>query len=532
MKIRYVDNSNFKSNFYHIHNVEREGRIDKISTNNSENLGNEPVLITDREMIPMDYDGKHYTAKINFPAKQYKIFYKDTGKFENNGNAIQLDEHKLSKVTFVNDLINTKQPLQKNISKGIAEGKLITDIDNIPRDEAVILLLGDIGDGYDLVGLPKNVQGIIVSDGEIDRLSHIAALSRSYYNMLTILYDEKKYNELLSLNNKYLSISNLNGQLKYSEIERPNYIAERSNITIPKITENDILLNYSQLNNKNSGNKAYRIALMQTLKYEGILKNIEIPKGFYIPTGYINNIENYLKEAKTEEERQYREFENPYNLELKEKCESLGIEPSKTIMRSAFNAEDLFEYPSAGLYTSECCHNFDEFVLTINNIVKSKNSAAAVESRRRYNIPDSIIQPAALLQEYIKPDYTFTAYTDRKNQRVDIDFSVKEAAFRKIEPAKIVYDSKNGNSRIIKHQIYNNKFITDKNGNILEKTDGSNPIAENWAVLSPLIAIIGSNALELEKILSRRQDIEGGIKDGKVYLWQARDIVKIALKRF
>ena len=531
MKVHFADNKNFKSNYYHLRHVEREGKIDKISTDNSENLGNEPVLMTDYETIPMDYDGKLYTAKINVPTSKYKIFYKDTGEFENDGNPIIIDEHKLSKDTFVKDLINTKQPLQKDIAKGIADGKLITDINNIPQNEAVILLLGDIGDGHVLAGLPSNVQGIIVTDGDIDHLSHIASLSRSYYNILTILYDEKKYNELLDLNNKYLSISNLNGKLEYKEIERPDYKAESSNINIPIITDNDTLLNYSQLNKSNSGNKAFRIALMQTLKYEGILKDIEIPKGFYIPTGYINNVEEFLNSAKTEEERKNLVFENPYNIEIKEKCESLGIEPKKTIMRSSFNAEDLYEYPSAGLYDSECCYDFDEFVLTMENIVNSKNSNAAIDSRKRYNIPDSVIQPAVLLQEYIPADYTFIAYTDLKNRRVDIDFAPSGSAFRKLEPAKIVYDSKNQNSRILKHQVIGNEFISDENGNIIEKTDGKNIIADNWETLAPLIGIIGTNALALEKILSRRQDIEGGIKDGKVYLWQTRDIVKKALKK-
>ena len=346
--------------------------------------------------------------------------------------------------------------------------------------------------------------------------------------------DENKYNELLDFKNKYISISNTDGLLRYKEIDRPDYVAESSKIIIPIITENDTLLNYSQLDKSNSGNKAYRIALMQTLKYEGLLKDIEIPKGFLISTGYIKNVEEFLKEANTPEELDNKLFENgenTYNQEIKEKCESLGIDPEKTIMRSAFNAEDLFEYPSAGLYTSEKCYKDDEFVITMNSIVNSKNSEAAVESRKRYNIPDNVIQPAVLLQEYIPSDYTFTAYTDLKNKRVDIDFAAKGSTFHKIDPAKIVYDSKNNNSRILKQQSYGNKFITDDKGNIIEKIDGNNPIAENWETLAPLIAIIGSNALALEEILSRRQDIEGGIKDGKVYFWQTRDIVKKALKR-
>jgi hypothetical protein len=37
--------------------------------------------------------------------------------------------------------------------------------------------------------------------------------------------------------------------------------------------------------------------------------------------------------------------------------------------------------------------------------------------------------------------------------------------------------------------------------------------------------------LVLEKFFKHPQDIEGGIKDGKVYFWQTRDIVAKAVKR-
>ena len=531
MKVHLADNSNFKSNYFRFYQKNGEGTVNEISTDNAENLGKEPVLITDKETIAMDYDGKRYTAKSKYPIAEYKIYYKDTNKYENNGKSIYIDSHKLSRDVFVKDLINRGKPLQKDIAKGFGEGRLIDNIKNIPKDESVILLLKDVGEGYELAQLPVNVKGIVVSDGIINFLSHIASLARSYYNMLTILYDKDKYNKLAQLKNKYISISNTDGNLTFKEIEKTPYAVEQQLINIPMLIGEDGFLNYSQLTKKNSSTKAYRLGMMQTLKYDGVLKNIEIPRGFIIPAKYIEKVENFLDEAVNDKERTDRKFENPYIKELEYKCESLGIDPKKIMMRSAFNAEDLYEYPTAGLYESDRCYRSDDFIFTMDNIYKSKDSPQAIESRKRYNIPDNVIQPSIIVQEYMAPEYTFTAYTDFDNKTVNIELSPKRYELIHINPAQIIYNENNEKSEIVEHQIYNSQFITDEKGNILEKEDGLNLVEDNWEVLAPLITIIGKNALALEKVFSKRQDVEGGIKNGKVYFWQTRDIVNKALKK-
>lgn len=43
-----------------------------------------------------------------------------------------------------------------------------------------------------------------------------------------------------------------------------------------------------------------------------------------------------------------------------------------------------------------------------------------------------------------------------------------------------------------------------------------------WDVVKNLV----KNALVLEKEFGKPQDIEGGIKNGQLYFWQARNIVK------
>lgn len=529
MTVNTPDKTNI-TNHYHFSQFAGEGVITGISTQNPENIGNEPILITDNETVPMQKDGNGFSAEIKYPVNCYKIYYQDTDKYENGGEPVVIDIHKISREVLIKDLINNKKPLQKDIAKGYAEGILITDSANIPQNGSVILLIGDAGEGNDLIELPPNVKAVIVSDGKIDYLSHIASLSRSYFNIFTILYDENKYNELKKLNGEYVHVSNLDGDLSFFKIKNPLPVSENSKIVIPKFTDAASFLDYSELNKNNSGQKACKIAKMQELKDISVLENIIIPKGFIVSVGYIDKIESYLDNAENQTERDELLFDNSFIDELENKCHQVGINPDNSIIRSAFNAEDLYEYPTAGLYDSECCYDKSEFVLVIDHIYQSKDSPKAIESRRRYGIPDFVVQLSVIVQEFIHSDYTFTAYTNLTEDKVLIELCASEFLHMNLEPATIIYDNKTKSLNTVSPQVYNSKFIIDQNINILNKEDGQNSISDNWDVLSKLLLTVSKNALILEKTFGKQQDIEGGISGGKIYFWQTRDIPRKALK--
>ena len=50
----------------------------------------------------------------------------------------------------------------------------------------------------------------------------------------------------------------------------------------------------------------------------------------------------------------------------------------------------------------------------------------------------------------------------------------------------------------------------------------------NFEKLRPILKNLVQNVQKLENMFAKPQDIEGGIKDGKLFLWQVRDIVKHA----
>ena len=63
----------------------------------------------------------------------------------------------------------------------------------------------------------------------------------------------------------------------------------------------------------------------------------------------------------------------------------------------------------------------------------------------------------------------------------------------------------------------------DENYKLIHKQSTS---LKNINEIRDIIENLVKNALVLEKEFGKPQDIEGGIKNGQLYLWQTRNIVK------
>ena len=87
----------FKANYFRVDKLGRHCQFMTISTDNEENLGKEPVLQYERrgkiQDFPMVYDGKYYTTEVIVRPDKYRIFYKDTGKYERNGYVPKLSRY-------------------------------------------------------------------------------------------------------------------------------------------------------------------------------------------------------------------------------------------------------------------------------------------------------------------------------------------------------------------------------------------------------------------------------------------------------
>ena len=532
---------NFKSDYYGFKKAGTNYWLTSIKTDDSPKDGEDLMLrIKDyRGKIhgdfPMSYDGKYYThnfATIIYPA-EYKILNK---KFETKEK--EFDTLTVSKNINIYNRLTAGRPLEDVISKGFAEGIVVTDKNNIPTDKPVILVLDQLdnvdGSVHFVSKLNENVKGIIVGNAEISTFSHACSLADKYFNTVSIVYDNEKFERLKNLASEKIAISNENGLIEFSKIKEFSQIKPVKNQTpkIPILDNDEKLLDFSELTRKNSGEKAYRLGVMQKLLVEGYLSNIEIPQGFVIPAGYINKIYEYINESDDELEREKRLLYHPMNTELTEYCKKYDINEHDVIIRSAFNAEDLSDYPTAGIYESHSCFQYKQLIDRINLVVTSKDSLPAKKSRERYEIPDNIVQPSIIVQKDVYTDYPFTIYTDTEDGKLKISTKANDILFdNAIESAMISYDRKSGEIKLESTPNAFGEYLIKDSGKIIEQNLEADKITKDWPALLAPIKIVIKNALALEKYFGRPQDIEGGIRQGKVYFWQTRDIIKKAVQR-
>ena len=217
-RIRTNPNINFKANFFLVKKYGQYSGI-YISTDNSENLGSQPILETENKKIPMVYDGKYYTTEYNiYDNNKYKIKYEDTGKYENNGKEKYFTTEKLYALT--NKLNKSSNVI---LSEGFAEGKLIQakNIDNtlLKSKEPLIIICDNDEELAKCYRYINRANGIILKSGTADLLSHFAALCRDYFSFGMLVTDKKILNDLNNLEGKFISISNENENIEFKPIE-------------------------------------------------------------------------------------------------------------------------------------------------------------------------------------------------------------------------------------------------------------------------------------------------------------------------
>ena len=556
MQINKITNTNFKANYF---TVEKKGHkyvLLKISTDNEENLGKEPVLEFKslgyknkavKYEFPMAYDGKYYTTMVYPHTDKYRIFYKDTGKYERDGKEQIINPIKLAGIASKEDRIINKLPTEFAYAKGTTKGQIVIpritedgsiNFKDIPKDTPAILLIDDIAENsvYQLTQLPHNVKGVICSACEFNQLSHYANWYRNNLSVVSVIVDEDKYNELKKQEDKYLSIDNTNGVVNWKETEPSVNMQTSISFTpapapqIPILDNFERLLTPDELTPQNCGNKGYRLSIMQKLIDEGKLKNITVPKFFVIPEGYLNKLKGYMDINYADREEAF--FNSIYTHEVNKKVEELGMNRKDLIVRSNYNTEDIDSFSSAGIYNSE--RNFDSTVLrtALEDVVeKTTESEYTKNFHKKYGITNEQIQPSVIVQDYVEPEYSFTLYSDDGNDSSIIELTHK-IDWLTSGSSSIKYNKKTKEFTIEYIEAPKGEYTIDEKGKIIDHKLEENPISKNWEILAPILGIVTSGATVLEKFFKHPQDIEGGItKDGKVFFWQTRDIVAKAVKR-
>jgi hypothetical protein len=528
----------FKANYFRVDKLGRHCQFMTISTDNEENLGKEPVLQYERrgklQDFPMVYDGKYYTTEVIVRPDKYRIFYKDTGKYERNGEYQIINPLYYTKIATQQYRKQNNLPLENSIAKGEVEGKVFVNTLDIPQDIPAILILDEINKAEDLVlKIPKNVKGVITSQTDIGILDHTANLVRNHYNVLSVVLDDDKFDDLKKQEGKNLYINNEHGLIKYKEIDDINTIETNpiQAVVPPKLENVERLLTYDELTPQNCGNKGYRISLIKKLIEEGKLKDISLPQGFVIPEGYINKLIEYI-DVHDKKESKDRLNNGIYTQVVNKKVEELGMDKRNLIVRSNFNDEDLGSFSSAGIY--ESILNWDDEVLatTLDILSHAKESELPKYIHNKYGIENSQIQPSVIVQDRIKSNYDFTVYSDDNDNNTIIQLADSSTGFYKPNKALIKYNKNTKEMTIVNKESPKAKYIIDESGKIISEENEDDTITKNLEILTPFLEIVTSGAAVLEKFFNHPQDIEGGItKDGKVFFWQTRDIVAKGKKK-
>ncbi len=545
---------NFKANYFTVEKLGHNYTLSKISTDNEENLGKEPVLEYKslgyknkvfKYEFPMSYDGKYYTTMVYPNTDRYRIFYKDTGKYEKNGEEQIVNPIELARIASKEDRKINKLPTEFNYAKGIAEGKIVTakctpdgelEYDEQKHKDMPIILLIDSIQQYEvdqLTRLPRNIKGIITSSCEFNQLSHYGNQYRNNLSVMSVIVDEDKYNEIKKQEGKYLSVDNTSGVVNWKEIKPSTggQISTTISFAPPLIEKVERLLKSDELTPQNCGNKGYRLSLIQKLINEGKLKDISVSKYFVIPEGYLSKLQKYM-DIENFVEREDAFFNSVYTQEVNKKVEELGMNKRDLIVRSNFNTEDLDSFSSAGIYNSE--RNFDSTVLrtALEDVVqKATESEYTQNFHKKFGIKNEQIQPAVIVQDYIEPKYNFTLYSDDGDGNTIIEL-FNEVDWQTKSNALIKYNKKSKEFTVERVESPKGKYVIDEKGSITDYKLEESQISKDWEILTPILGIVTSGAAVLEKFFKHPQDIEGGIgKDGKVFFWQTRDIVAKAVKR-
>ena len=281
----------------------------------------------------------------------------------------------------------------------------------------------------------------------------------------------------------------------------------------------DKILSLEECEKDTVGNKAYNLKRMKNLVNEGKLQDVIIPNAFVLPYGYLEKVENIITENSNNKWQ-----DNEILDEIKDYASKV-ITQRNVMVRSAFNGEDLEGYSAAGLYDSHSQNTKDLLLYDIYQVMNSKNKPLAVKSRERHNIPDDLIKPSIIIQDHIISDYSFTTYTEApfdKNKML-IELFINKNRWCKPDPYQITYNKLTKELKIEKEHSQHKEYLFDENYKLIHKQSTS---LKNINEIRNTLKNLVKNALVLEKEFGKPQDIEGGIKNGQLYLWQTRNIVK------
>lgn len=500
--------------------------------------GDNPVLVHERrdkktETCPMERVGDNWVFRSpGYAPLNYYIKY-DTGKVDiNKGKGLYtVDTPHLVRKAGKIAREQHNQSAVLPIKEGEAIGKIIFD-DWLVQGEYTkevnepSIIVCRQWDAY--VDNP-NIVGIIVTYDGNEACSHNPFYLKGGVDACAIVLEEDLIDKLRNLDGKKVKMVCKGEKVEVNETDEELKLRNRGTVNVPILKYCDKILTSKEYSPEIIGTKAVNLRRLEELKEQGKI-NATIPKSIAVPWGYIEADLDYLY---TGEERNTVKLKKAFREsgkldEILKTIEENGINTEKVMIRSAFNCEDLPDYSSAGAYASYCRPNNEKNILAgLQMVTISKHFPDASLSRKKYNIPDDIVKPGVIIQNRVNPDYKFTIYTDDENGnvRVNLYSGIRAIHSDVFHPHVFRYKKETGKLTYDSIQMTDTEVTFDENENVIDITPLEEDLSDNKELFEQLEKAI-KDALAVEKEFGAPQDIEGGIKDGKIYFWQSRNIVR------
>lgn len=482
------------------------------------------------------------------------------------------------------------------------------DIKNYKGDEPICALLntskavdGLLIDAFseDFI-LPVNVRGIIIKKPKtggngkmfLDCLSH--AKARIEGKQALVMIEEDAFSTIKATypDSTPVKLSANTGGLDIQEIEKIEKTNNKVEIAPIKMTSGVLGPKDEGFEAAAVGIKAYNLGKLQEIAREG---GFSVPKHIALPAGYFDDIKKanpniYNKEGlfqifsavvdkayvdgapidaplvgmrdlieknmeipDKQVKQLLKKIKKVFDKELTkvETIDDLNKKPNKKDLmlsvRSSFpNFEDLDIVSTQGMFDSVGgVTTTDELFKAIKKVWASKWGQVASQKRFEHGIDHDSVQPAVLIQEFVKDiDYVFTAYTKKVDDQNTILVDLSQGLTSGMQGDPYLFEinratgeikrtlmASKGRKKVAQHIDLNDKANTK-----YTETDYSqDPFNLPRDKYSPIIKKLADILLFVEKHFDgKAQDIEGGIKfvrdangeikDIKTTLWQTRDV--------
>jgi phosphoglucan, water dikinase len=207
--------------------------------------------------------------------------------------------------------------------------------------------------------------------------------------------------------------------------------------------------------------------------------------------------------------------------------------PSRLVVRSSANCEDLEELAGAGLYETVMNVGAPEVVAAIRTVWSSLWTQRATLSRQQAGLPHEQARMAVLIQEMLAPELSFVLHTVNpitQNSRevyaeivVGLGETLASAASRGT-PWRLVCEKDSDTVTTLAFANFSQAAWPDPKGGVRRKTVNYSQVelsrdANARARLGRRLAAI---ARFVERALGKPQDIEGAVANGQIYLVQTR----------